>query len=113
MDISPAARNNVEVNLSVTTVAISDGLSNGALPKLVKIKHLNTVKLDQDNFYTWESHVMTLLRGYDLDQYVKPSFVLSMELMIRQDQLLLGWIFTSLALGILSQVVGSKSAVAA
>lgn len=87
----------------------TENSSTGSLPgkqsKLVKIKNLTTVKLDQGNFIAWEAHIKTILRGYDLLSYVEPSFVPLEDLDIRQDQLLLGWIFASLSPEILSQIV--------
>lgn len=73
--------------------------------KLIKIKSLNTVKLDQDNFAAWEAHVKTMLRGYDLLPYVESSFIPLDDMGVRQEHLLLGWIFSSLSADILSQAV--------
>lgn len=32
--------------------------------KIIKIKHPNPVKLDDDNFFTWEAQLKTMLRGH-------------------------------------------------
>lgn len=59
----------------------SDNSLTASQMKVIKIKHLNTEKLDCDNFYAWQVHVKTILGGYCLLQY-EESFVLSNELMI-------------------------------
>lgn len=76
---------------------------------MVNIKHLNTEKHDQDNFYVWKAHVKALLHGYDLLQYVETSIILKDDLMVWQDQLLLIWIFLELKPEVLSQVVSFRT----
>lgn len=46
-----------------------------------------------------------MLRGYDLLHYVESLTVLKDDLMICQDELLLSWIFSSLTLVVLLEVV--------
>ncbi|KAJ8633328.1 hypothetical protein MRB53_026664 [Persea americana] len=88
----------------------------------INIQHLISVKLDRHNYLLWH---MPLLKGYELEGYVDgslscPPRILPTDktdaehLVInpaytawqKQDQVLLGWLFSTLSETTLAQVVG-------
>lgn len=71
---------------------------------VVKIKTTAVVKLDENNFFSWKSHTLANLCGYELLDYIESPVNESDSHAVKQDQLLLGWLFSALSPSILSQV---------
>lgn len=55
------------------------------MAKIIKIKYLNPVKLDDDNFFTWEAQLMTMLRGHRLLKYIEEEVDQDDDLATQQD----------------------------
>ena len=84
-----------------------------------------SIKLASNNYLLWKAQVLPVLRGYGLLGYVKdevpcPESTIIGEngelqtnpaavVWLRTDQLILGWINSSLSDGPLSQVINSES----
>jgi gag-polypeptide of LTR copia-type len=82
------------------------------------------IKLNESNFLTWKSQILPLIYGYDLSKFLESSPPEKTRLTVsghlefnpsylswrRQDQLLLGWLRSSLTEPLLAQVVSSTSA---
>lgn len=76
-----------------------------------------SIKLTQTNFLTWKSQILPIIRGHKLISYIEPpqdsSFLTAANQELSdaaihhqcQDQLLLGWIRSSLTETIQAQVV--------
>ncbi|KAF8380637.1 hypothetical protein HHK36_028126 [Tetracentron sinense] len=87
------------------------------------IHHLISVKLDRHNYLLWRTQFIPLLKGYDLKGYVDgtipcpPRILSAVDTTInpaylawqKQDQVLLGWLLSSLSETVLAQVVGLTS----
>lgn len=82
--------------------------TNSSTP--ININHFVSLKLDRQNFLLWRAQFLPLLRGYELEGYVSgalpcpPKFLSSTNTTInpnyitwqKQDNILLGWILSSL-----------------
>jgi hypothetical protein len=82
-----------------------------------------TIKLNESNFLTWKSQILPLIHGYDLDRFLNSSppattrrtsdglIEINLDYLPwhRQDQLLLGWLRSSLTETLLAQVVSTTS----
>ncbi|KAL5716184.1 hypothetical protein ACHQM5_017910 [Ranunculus cassubicifolius] len=100
-----------------TTTSIATA-SNPTLPP-IQIHHLISVKLDDSNYLLWLTQFRPLLKGYELEKYVDgrstcPPLLLANSTDInpdysaweKQDQILLGWLLSSLSESALAHVVG-------
>ena len=90
--------------------------TNSSTP--ININHFVSLKLDRQNFLLWRAQFLPLLRGYELEGYVSgalpcpPKFLSSMDSTInnnyitwqKQDNILLGWILSSLIEPVLAQI---------
>ncbi|XP_074361424.1 uncharacterized protein LOC141701687 [Apium graveolens] len=90
------------------------------LPNITSIHHLISVRLDNNNYLLWLTQFKPLLKGYGLEGYVDgtlpyPPRTLTPEATTvnpayvqwqKQDQVLLGWLLSSLSEAVLAQVVG-------
>ncbi|KAJ4790150.1 polyprotein [Rhynchospora pubera] len=82
-----------------------------------------STKLSQNNYLTWKSQILPIIHGYNLTQYIlslppNPTITTENNQIVvnpefsswhRQDQLLLGWLRSSLTEPIQDQVVSSNS----
>ncbi|KAF9612609.1 hypothetical protein IFM89_002205 [Coptis chinensis] len=93
----------------VINSATSNSDSNNQTLQTTHIHHLISVKLDRENFLLWRTQFMPLLIGYDLEGYVDGSVSPPPRTLLnsnnvnpeftkwrKQDQVLLGWILSSL-----------------
>ena len=92
--------------------------TNSSTP--IHSNHFVSLKLDRQNFILWQAQFLPLLKGYELDGYVSgalprpPKFPSSTDTTInpnyttwqKQDNILLGWILSSLTELVLAQVAG-------
>lgn len=119
------APNNTEAtNTTITTTPST--LQNNTAPTLQtsSIHHLISVKLDTHNYLLWLTQFKLLLKGYDLQGFVDrtnrcpPQTIVSGSSTVenpaylhwkKQDQILLGWLLSSLTENVLAQVVGLTS----
>lgn len=62
------------------------------------------VKLDRTNYFAWKAQVLTHLRGNELLRFIETAISDDDTVAIQQDQLLLGWIFSTLTPSVLPQV---------
>lgn len=90
---------------------------------IVLLNHSISTKLTRNNYLSWQSQIVPLLHGYKLHQFLdatppSPTITTSSgEIQLnsayltwhQQDQLLLGWLRSSLSEPILAQVVSSKT----
>lgn len=102
-------------NLTPTIAA-----SNPTLPP-VQIHHLISVKLDNSNYLLWRTQFLPLLKGYELEGFVDGSNKCPAETLTnntinpeyiawnKQDQILLGWLLSSLTESALAHVVGLQT----
>ncbi|OVA07702.1 hypothetical protein BVC80_1827g65 [Macleaya cordata] len=89
------------------------------------INNLVTVRLTEENYLLWRSQIFPALRGYNLLGFVDETRICPPEFIeidgklqenekfddwIRQDQMILSWINSTLSEGILAQVVGLSTA---
>ncbi|TXG53292.1 hypothetical protein EZV62_022461 [Acer yangbiense] len=87
----------------------------------IQVHHLISVKLDSNNYLLWLTQFKPLLKGYDLQGYVDGSFPCPTHFLPdstlnhayvtwqKQDQILLGWLLSSLSESVLAYVVGLSS----
>ncbi|KAL5728487.1 hypothetical protein ACHQM5_001563 [Ranunculus cassubicifolius] len=89
-------------------------------PHITSIHHLISVKLDHHNYLLWLAQFKPLLKGYGLEGFVDGSHPCPPRLLNptdtdinpsytqwqQQDQILLGWLLSSLTDPILAQVAG-------
>lgn len=101
--------------------------------QIIILSPSNLIKLDRHNFVLWKSQILPVLRGHDLEGYADGSLLCSPKFTagsssdtnlnkaevilnsaylawIKQDQLLLSWILSSLTKGVLAQVGGCTTA---
>lgn len=71
---------------------------------LVKLKNLYTVKLDRTSYFTWKAQVMMHLQGNGLLRFIEVEAGEDDVLAVQQDQLLFGWIFSTITPSVLLQV---------
>jgi len=76
---------------------------------IIKLKYRNMVKLDQTNLFSWKLLVMTHIRGYQLLYYIEAPIDVTNDLCVQQDQLLLGWLFSTITSSILTKVTWLKT----
>lgn len=82
--------------------------------KIVKLKYQCAERLSGNNFFVWQSQVITFLHGYGLLSYVTGEITIyGDEGKIQQDQLIIGCIFSKLQVDILAQVVSTITSVKA
>ena len=93
---------------TMTTSSNNPFSTNSSTP--ININHFVSLKLDRQNFLLWQAQFLPLLRGYELEGYVSgalpcpPKFLSSIDSTInnnyitwqKQDNILLGWILSSL-----------------
>ncbi|KAL5704422.1 hypothetical protein ACHQM5_022856 [Ranunculus cassubicifolius] len=92
----------------------------------IHVHHLISVKLDTSNYLIWLTQFKPLLKGYDLEGYVDGTLECPPRILTaasaenaasatinpeyvawqKQDQILLGWLLSSLSETVLAQVVG-------
>lgn len=86
-------------------------LSSGgtAQPTIVKIKHLSAVRPDRNNCFVWKLHILSNLRGYELTEFVESNITASDPSLVRQDQLLLAWLFTAVSTPLLPLIASSHT----
>lgn len=72
---------------------------------LIRLKNLQTVKLDWTNYFAWKAQVITLLRGNGLLPLIESATTEDNDdiLATQQDQLLLGWIYSMISPLVLPQ----------
>lgn len=85
---------------------MADGKSS-----LIKIKVVATVKLDGSNLFSWKAHTTAHLRGYYLLNYIESPVDKKDALVVQQDQLLLGWLLSSMSPAVLPQVEAFTSSI--
>lgn len=115
------------VNLVSSSAPILNTIVNSAISSFT----FNTpVKLDQSNFLIWRSQVLASIRGNRLEKFIDDSatpppsriaqmigddirFVENPEFVIwrSQDQVLLGWLLSSMSEGIISLVFNLETSV--
>lgn len=101
----------------VTSVTSSDQATFASKGKSLTIdihqlyvKKLPFVTLDRENYISWKSQASTILRGTDLLKFIEGEVDSSTDpILKRQDQLILGWLFSALSPPILSQIVSLSS----
>jgi hypothetical protein len=84
-----------------------------------------STKLTRNNFLAWQCQIISLLHGYDLYKFIDPTFSPPEQTIIRfgqvevnpeflawrkQDQILLGWLRSSLSESLLGQTASATSA---
>ncbi|KAF6152137.1 hypothetical protein GIB67_031459 [Kingdonia uniflora] len=108
------------VSSSSTSSASSSSLNPFPPLQTTTIHHLISEKLDTDNYLLWLTQFTPLLKGYDLEGYVDgtipcpPRTLSTTDSTIdpaylqwqKQDQILLGWLLSSLSRIALTHVVG-------
>lgn len=85
----------------------------------IQIHHLISVKLNNENCLLWLAQFPHLLQGYDLQGYVDGTYPCPARLLPnttainpeytmwkKQDNVLLGWLLSSLSEPVLAQVIG-------
>lgn len=72
---------------------------------LVKLKNLYIEKLDRTNYFAWKAEVMTHLRGNGLLRFIEVEVGDDDMLVVQQDQLLMGCIFSMITSFVLPQVM--------
>ena len=116
---------------SVNLVSSSAPVLNTTINSTISSFTFNTpVKLDQSNFLIWRSQVLALIRGNRLEKFIddsatpppshiaqrigddirsveNPEFVIWRS----QDQVLLGWLLSSMSEGIISLVFNLETSV--
>ncbi|KAJ4769263.1 hypothetical protein LUZ62_053520 [Rhynchospora pubera] len=91
----------------------------------MQVIHQIRTTLDQDNYLLWKSQILPVLRGHGLEGFIDGSkqapgqFVLNstgvqvsnsdFSLWQQQDQLILAWMFSSIAPSILAQVINCQT----
>lgn len=116
------SKDNVTFLLKQSSIHIKSSFSTN-------VAQSSSIKLDRNNYIIWKSQLLPVLRGHDLEGYVDgthkcPSRMISSSSeenssqatvnpaynsWIKQDQLLLSWILSTLTKGVLAQVVGCVS----
>ncbi|KAJ4818128.1 hypothetical protein LUZ62_030694 [Rhynchospora pubera] len=102
-----------------TSTSSSTSLPSSTPDSLILLNLPISTKLNLNNFLAWQSQIVPLLHGYDLFKYVHsptppdPTITVGTAVQLnpsyvqwqKQDQLLLGWIRSSLSEPLLAQVV--------
>lgn len=90
----------------IPDAAVTDGSA-----KSVQIKSVKMVTFDRVNFFVWCAQVTAILRSYGLIDYVEnPANVRVLPQLDRQDQLVLGWLLSSISPEVLPQVAAFTTA---
>ncbi|KAF6147404.1 hypothetical protein GIB67_016761 [Kingdonia uniflora] len=114
-----------ESDTNISTIA-SPTMASITTTNITKINHLISIKLDNHNYLLWKTLFVPLLKGYDLEGYVNGTLLclakflpstsvdqntLNPEYVAwnKQDNILLGWILSSLDATILAHVVGAAT----
>ena len=83
------------------------------ITSIVTITQPISTKLTETNFITWKAQILPIINGYDLVRFLgdvpADQTDLQKSMWNRQDQLLLGWIFSSLTENLQSQVSGCST----
>lgn len=108
---------------SSSQIPTSPSTSSTLPTTVVLINHPISMKLDRDNYLSWQSQIIPILHGYGLYQFLHdapPSHMITSgdgtsvtnaaySIWYHQDQILLGWLQSSLTGPILSQVISAKT----
>uniref|UniRef100_A0A803PEH4 Integrase catalytic domain-containing protein n=1 Tax=Cannabis sativa TaxID=3483 RepID=A0A803PEH4_CANSA len=128
-DNQPVSTASSPTNSSVAGASSSNNTNQASqLPNAFAPPTLNqpfSLKLDRNNYTLWKTMVSTIVRGHRLHGYLSgtlmcpPEFVMvgdtqvtnpEYENWIITDQLLMGWLYSSMTEGIATEVMGSHSA---
>ncbi|KAK6121394.1 hypothetical protein DH2020_044858 [Rehmannia glutinosa] len=106
-------------------VGAAGGGDNGGIQVIQPQGQLVTIKLTDNNFLVWKQQILAAIRGYGLEGFLNGSlpppdqFITNEEnqrnlnpaylAWMRQDQLLMSWLLSSLSEGILIGTVGLES----
>lgn len=82
----------------------SSSASGSTRPLLIKIKHLSQVRLGRQNYMIWKAHTLAHLCGYELLEFIEGPTTASDPSLVRQDQLLLAWLFSAITPSVLPQI---------
>ncbi|OVA20285.1 hypothetical protein BVC80_157g86 [Macleaya cordata] len=107
---------------SASSASSSTSSSTPVSVSTTSIHHIVSVKLDSTNYILWRAQFLPLLRGYKLMKYVDGSYPcpttlnadgtpnLQYDAWQQQDQVLLGWLLSSLSDSILASVARYETA---
>jgi hypothetical protein len=93
------------------------------MDSIVSLNILVAIKLNEKYFLTWKSQILPLIHSYNLDRFIDsqpPEMIIStsdgqIEInpaylpWYRQDQLIFGWLRSSLMESLLAQVISSTT----
>jgi hypothetical protein len=109
---------------TITTPNSTDTTTFSSIDPIISLTLLVAIELNESNFLTWKSQILLLIYGYDLSKFLEssplekslhtPSGQIELNLSYlswrQQDQLLLGWLRSSLTESLLTEVVSSVCA---
>lgn len=78
--------------------------------KVINIKSPKTVALDRGNYFAWRTQFLGAMRGNGLSPYLDGKIALDSSVTVQQDQLILGWILSSLTASVVSEVSHCETA---
>lgn len=81
--------------------------STTSVPKMIRIKHVMVICLDQTNFFAWKSQFSYVVINFLSN--VKSSVDELDDDTVKQDWLLLGWLMSTISTSMLPQVVDCSS----
>jgi len=110
---------------------VSASLSSGSqstFAEMTKAFNYIPIRLDPNNFLFWKAHISATIRAFDLQSFIKktphpPKFITTSDVdaadsttvnpefltWMRSDQLLLGWLFSTIDKEVLAQVIHCES----
>lgn len=72
--------------------------------QIINIKHIKTMTLDKSNYYGWRARFAAILRGNRLMHFMEGNVNLDNAINEQKDQLILGWLLSSISPAILTSV---------
>lgn len=98
-----------DVDASGTNVNLVDSKSASGNIHLMKIKQPRNATLDKANYHAWHAHFSSLLRGNQLIRHVDGTINLDDPLVVQQDQLVLGWLLSSISPIVLASITSYET----
>jgi hypothetical protein len=106
---------------TITTPNSTDTTTFSSIDLIISLTLLVAIKFNESNFLTWKLQILPLIYGYDLSKFLEssppektrhtPSGQIELNLSYlswrQQDQLLLGWLRSSLTESLLTEIVSS------
>jgi hypothetical protein len=99
-------------------MAIADTSSLFPITTVITLNQPFYTKLTQTNFLTWKAQILPIINGHNLSRFITiephiptktDDVVLLLQSWHNQNQLLLGWIYSSLTEPIQSQLVSCST----